>query len=158
MVSRPWAICGDFNCILSISEVTGGRMHWTPDVQNFQNCVSDCGLQHLRTIGPLFTWYNKRPNDVIEKCLDRMIGNAWNEPWYGDPMAILCRQLRNTKVALIKLNKANGNLHDKVHLTRKNLADIQERLSQTSSAQFLDLEQNACKTLESCLLQEEALL
>ncbi|KAL8091848.1 uncharacterized protein LOC141690658 [Apium graveolens] len=185
-------------------------------MQNFQKCVNDCELQHLPTIGPLFTWYNKRPNDVIEKRLDRMLGNgdwissftegfvkvlprrimdhspllysvpmqlqkihksfqffnfmcehenfhdviriAWNEPWYGDPMAILCRRLRNTKVSLIKLNKANENLHNKVHLARKNLVDIQERLSQTSSAQLLDLEQNACKTLESCLLQEEVLL
>ncbi|KAL8114685.1 hypothetical protein AgCh_021523 [Apium graveolens] len=185
-------------------------------MQNIHDCVFDCGLQHLRTLGPLFTWYNKRAKNLIEKRLDRMLGNgawiskfaegfvhvmpqeimdnstllhsvpmqlekihksfqffnfmcelesfqdvvrtSWDKPWYGDPMAILCKRLRNVKDALIKLNKANGNLHNKMHGARQNLADIRERLSHNSTAQLLDLEKSACKDIESCLLQEEAFL
>lgn len=31
--SLPWALIGDFNCILSLDELTGGREHWTLDMQ-----------------------------------------------------------------------------------------------------------------------------
>lgn len=36
---------------------------------------------------------------------------AWKEAWYGDPMTIHSRKLKNIKVALVKLNKTHGNLH-----------------------------------------------
>ncbi|WOH03942.1 hypothetical protein DCAR_0623347 [Daucus carota subsp. sativus] len=51
----PWCICGDFNTVLSIEEILGGREHWTPEMQQFKDCVYDSGLAELRTSGDLFT-------------------------------------------------------------------------------------------------------
>ncbi|XP_074342467.1 uncharacterized protein LOC141680033 [Apium graveolens] len=41
------------------------------------------------------------------------VASAWNEPWFGDPMAILCRKLKCVKGALVTLNKRHGNLHSR---------------------------------------------
>ncbi|KAL8091468.1 hypothetical protein AgCh_033902 [Apium graveolens] len=62
--------------MLGINEISGGREHWTPDMQVFKDCVTDLGLGHVRTLGELFTWTNKRPQDPVLKRLDRMIANA----------------------------------------------------------------------------------
>ncbi|XP_074363651.1 uncharacterized protein LOC141704298 [Apium graveolens] len=76
--SVPWAFLGDFNCISSLSEVVGGREHWTPEMQCFKDCLSDNGLESLRTVGDIYTWTNKRVHDPVYKRLDRMVANsAW---------------------------------------------------------------------------------
>ncbi|XP_074351344.1 uncharacterized protein LOC141690440 [Apium graveolens] len=74
--SMPWCLLGDFNYVLGIKEISGGMEHWTPDMQVFKVCVSDLGLGHVRTLGELFTWTNKHPQDPVLKILDRMIANA----------------------------------------------------------------------------------
>ncbi|XP_074326634.1 uncharacterized protein LOC141664576 [Apium graveolens] len=51
-----WCVLGDFNCILSLNEVSGGREHWTPEMQSFKDCVVQVGLRHVHTVGDLFTW------------------------------------------------------------------------------------------------------
>ena len=68
-------MAGDFNCILHSSEVHGGRQTWTPDMQSFKDCIQNSGLGHLKTVGELLTWTNKRPNDPIFKRLNRILGN-----------------------------------------------------------------------------------
>ncbi|KAL8111933.1 hypothetical protein AgCh_019582 [Apium graveolens] len=45
-------------------------------MQSFKDCVVQVGLRHVRTVGDLFTWYNKRPNDPIHRHLDRMLANG----------------------------------------------------------------------------------
>lgn len=72
----PWCVQGDFNCILSLDEVSGGREQWTQDMQRFKECIHDCGLGHVHTIGPLFTWSNGRLDNLISKRLDRILANA----------------------------------------------------------------------------------
>ncbi|XP_074352152.1 uncharacterized protein LOC141691301 [Apium graveolens] len=74
--SLPWCLLGDFNCVLGINEISGGGEHWTPDIQVFKDCVTDLGLGHVRTLGKLYTWTNKRSQDLVLKRLDRMIANA----------------------------------------------------------------------------------
>ncbi|XP_074351490.1 uncharacterized protein LOC141690603 [Apium graveolens] len=74
----PWAFLGDFNCITSLNEVLGGREHWTPAMQSFKDCLFNSGLEPMRTIGDIFTWFNKRSHDPVYKRLDRMVANsAW---------------------------------------------------------------------------------
>lgn len=51
----PWCFTEDFNCILHIDEVKGGREHWTPDMQEFKNCLFDTRLDHIHTMGSLYT-------------------------------------------------------------------------------------------------------
>lgn len=75
-ISLPWVAMGDFNCVLSLEEIHGGRERWTSGMQAFKDCVYECGLGHLQTIGDTFTWTNKRlPNHLISKKLDRILGN-----------------------------------------------------------------------------------
>ncbi|XP_074265837.1 uncharacterized protein LOC141588288 [Silene latifolia] len=74
-VSGPWAVAGDFNCVLSASERVGGS---TPssEMEPFRRCVSDCGVMDITAIGALFTWNNKqKPQDRIYSKLDRFLVN-----------------------------------------------------------------------------------
>lgn len=79
-INMPWCVMGDFNCVVNMDEILGGREHWTPDMQDFKDCISHCGLGHISTVGPLFTWTNKRLNDPVFKRLDRMLGN---QHWFS---------------------------------------------------------------------------
>lgn len=58
-ITSPQCILGDFNCVVSLDEISGGWEHWTPDMQCFKECLSDAGLGHLNSVGALFTWTNK---------------------------------------------------------------------------------------------------
>ncbi|XP_074314812.1 uncharacterized protein LOC141650979 [Silene latifolia] len=77
-VSGPWAVAGDFNCVLSASERVGGS---TPsgEMEPFRRCVSDCGVMDIAAVGALFTWNNKqKPQDRIYSRIDRFLVNkAW---------------------------------------------------------------------------------
>ena len=76
----PWCITGDFNSVIHLNEIQGGREHWTPDMQSFKDCVQTAGLGHIKTMGDKFTWYNNRPEDPIFKRLDRMLAN---KEWFA---------------------------------------------------------------------------
>ncbi|XP_074363689.1 uncharacterized protein LOC141704347, partial [Apium graveolens] len=75
-VSLPWCLMGDFNCVLGLNEISGGREHWTPDMQVFKDCLINNGLGPIRTVGDVFTWSNRRDQNLVLKRLDRMVGNA----------------------------------------------------------------------------------
>ncbi|KAL8102690.1 hypothetical protein AgCh_027277 [Apium graveolens] len=85
-ITSPWVVSGDFNYIAVIEEMAGGREQWTPDMQQFKDSILQAGLAHLRTIGPLHTWSNKNPNNLVHRRLDRMLCNAawlheFSESW-----------------------------------------------------------------------------
>ncbi|XP_074378640.1 uncharacterized protein LOC141720187 [Apium graveolens] len=75
LITLPWVVSGDFNCILHTDEVLGGREQWSPDMTAFKDCVSKSGLDNIPTLGSLFTWWNNKPNYLIQKRLDRMLSN-----------------------------------------------------------------------------------
>lgn len=75
-VTLPWCVTGDFNCVLSMDEIRGGRHHWTPEMQSFKDCVVDAQLDHIKSVGEHLTWYNNRPSSPVHKKLDRMLGNS----------------------------------------------------------------------------------
>ena len=72
----PWSIMGDFNCILGLNEVKGGREYWTPNMQRFKYCVTAANITTLRTLVDTLTWYNKNPSAPIFKKLDRVLVNS----------------------------------------------------------------------------------
>ncbi|XP_074346531.1 uncharacterized protein LOC141685321 [Apium graveolens] len=74
--TSPWCLLGDFNCEVNLSEISGGREHWTPGMQVFKDCLASCGLDKVRTMGDNFTWTNKRIINPVFKCLDRMFANG----------------------------------------------------------------------------------
>lgn len=73
--SLPWCMVGDFNCMVDLCEVVGGREHSTSYMQVFKDCIT-YGLGHVLTCGVVFTWTNCRPHNTVLKGLGRMLANA----------------------------------------------------------------------------------
>ncbi|KAL9243905.1 hypothetical protein vseg_017742 [Gypsophila vaccaria] len=86
-VSGPWAIMGDFNCVLSASERVGGNSSLLGTDQ-FRDCVRDGGVIDLQSIGAFYTWNNKQRTDGrIFSKLDRVLVNkAWSDH-FREPFA-----------------------------------------------------------------------
>ena len=53
--SLPWLIVGDFNEILLCDEKEGGNDRPSIVMQNFRECLDDCGLVDLGYVGDKFT-------------------------------------------------------------------------------------------------------
>ncbi|XP_063935557.1 uncharacterized protein LOC135147075 [Daucus carota subsp. sativus] len=74
----PWIVLGDFNCIVDLLEVDGGREHWTPEMETFRECLLDSRLSTLSTVGHRFTWCNNRGDTRVYKRLDRaLVNSSW---------------------------------------------------------------------------------
>lgn len=74
----PWVLMGDFNCVVSLHEINGGREHWNSEMQDFKDCLISANLSQVRTSGSCFTWCNNRTNDAVHKRLDRVLCNpSW---------------------------------------------------------------------------------
>lgn len=79
---KPWIILGDFNETLDMAEHSNfdSSPAVTLGMRRFQDMVNHCSLVDMVYHGPLFTWNNKRGNDLISKKLDRVLVNdAWNQ-------------------------------------------------------------------------------
>jgi len=77
---RPWLILGDFNETLDLEEHSQAVFHpvVTAGMKDFQQIVNYCSITDMSSQGPLFTWCNKRENDLIMKKLDRvLINDVW---------------------------------------------------------------------------------
>ncbi|XP_020595831.1 uncharacterized protein LOC110035859 [Phalaenopsis equestris] len=73
-MSSSWVVGGDFNCITSIAEKSGGRVPNLVKMNNFSDNIHRAGLFDLGFKGPAFTW--KR--GAIWERFDRMLVNdAW---------------------------------------------------------------------------------
>ncbi|XP_074263815.1 uncharacterized protein LOC141586478 [Silene latifolia] len=77
-IAGPWAIAGDFNCVLSATERVGGNVPST-EMEPFRDCVTDCGVLDIAATGSLLTWNNKqKPEERIYSRLDRVLVNkSW---------------------------------------------------------------------------------
>ena len=80
--NRPWIIFGDFNEILDMEEHSRVDDHpvISAGMRDFQAVVNHCALSDMASHGPLYTWRNKRENDLILKKLDRvLINDLWSQ-------------------------------------------------------------------------------
>ncbi|PKU62559.1 Putative ribonuclease H protein [Dendrobium catenatum] len=75
-INLPWVIMGDFNCCRFESEKVGGVPLVQGRLDELNNCIFDCGLQDLASVGLLFTWYNQRVDLPIHIKLDRILVNS----------------------------------------------------------------------------------
>ncbi|XP_061348903.1 uncharacterized protein LOC133294266 [Gastrolobium bilobum] len=55
-VGGKWATMGDFNVYMEEGEKQGGAVVNWDSIQDFNSCLSDCGLSDLGASGPMFTW------------------------------------------------------------------------------------------------------
>ncbi|KAL9227684.1 hypothetical protein vseg_003343 [Gypsophila vaccaria] len=79
MVSGPWAVGGDFNCVLSADEKVGGNLPM--GVEQFRRCIADCGLLDVHSVGAYYTWNNRqKAADRVYSKLDRfLINKEWSD-------------------------------------------------------------------------------
>ncbi|XP_074283119.1 uncharacterized protein LOC141607663 [Silene latifolia] len=73
--TRPWALDGDFNTVLSPDERVGGNTKQA-DMDDFIRCMGICGMTDIPSTGALYTWNNKQdPTTRIYSRLDRFLVN-----------------------------------------------------------------------------------
>ncbi|KAL9230760.1 hypothetical protein vseg_006071 [Gypsophila vaccaria] len=79
MVSGPWAIGGDFNCVLSADEKVGGNLPM--GIEQFRRCIADCGMLDVHSVGAFYTWNNRqKAADRVYSKLDRfLINKEWSD-------------------------------------------------------------------------------
>lgn len=68
---KPWILLGDFNVTLDLEEHSHHVVSpmVTSGMREFQDIVRYCSLDDMRAHGPLFTWCNKREDDLLCKKL-----------------------------------------------------------------------------------------
>ncbi|XP_074265880.1 uncharacterized protein LOC141588331 [Silene latifolia] len=80
-IQGAWAICGDFNTVLSPNERLGGASS-EEEITDFKNCIDDCEVMDCPATGSLFTWCNKHePATRVYSRLDRVLVN---QKWLQD--------------------------------------------------------------------------
>ncbi|XP_074278502.1 uncharacterized protein LOC141602090 [Silene latifolia] len=80
-IQGAWAICGDFNTVLSPNKRLGGSSS-EEEIIDFKNCIDDCDVMDCPATGSLFTWCNKHePATMVYSRLDRVLVN---QRWLQD--------------------------------------------------------------------------
>ncbi|XP_074305636.1 uncharacterized protein LOC141640856 [Silene latifolia] len=83
----PWAVAGDFNCVLTADERIGGVFSRT-DAEPFLNCIHQCELIDSPAMGAMYTGNNKQcPADRVYSKLDRWLINQEWQISYPDLIA-----------------------------------------------------------------------
>ncbi|XP_020243218.1 uncharacterized protein LOC109821444 [Asparagus officinalis] len=75
----PWLICGDFNVMIDKDDKLGGAVLSDSDTRDFNNCIKDCHLNHMKTLGYFYTWNNKQEAEArVWSRLDRaLVNDQW---------------------------------------------------------------------------------
>ncbi|XP_074314184.1 uncharacterized protein LOC141649391 [Silene latifolia] len=74
-IHGPWAIGGDFNCVLTAYERVGGSFS-RQDAKPFGQCLHQCEVIDNPAIGATYTWNNKQcPAERVYSRLDRFLVN-----------------------------------------------------------------------------------
>lgn len=75
---EAWMICGDLNCVLNIEERIGSLVREN-EIREIRECMHECELVDIKSVGNLFTWNNKQEgiHRVFSK-MDRVMANpSW---------------------------------------------------------------------------------
>ena len=78
----PWIILGDFNQVLSVSEIysLSQPIYCIQGMEDLNECLAASGVFDLTYRGCYFTWTNKSPTNPKSRKLDRaLINEAWLE-------------------------------------------------------------------------------
>ncbi|KAL9670653.1 hypothetical protein QQ045_008209 [Rhodiola kirilowii] len=73
----PWVVVGDFNEVISSSEVLGsiGRQNW--QMENFRRALEECELSDLGFSGYPFTFSNRREGEAeVRASIDRAVATV----------------------------------------------------------------------------------
>ncbi|XP_074314661.1 uncharacterized protein LOC141649892 [Silene latifolia] len=105
-ISGPWAIAGDFNCVLAAHERFGGATSLA-EMEPFRKCVDDCEVLDITDVGSVFTWNNKqKPEERIYNRLDRFLVNrAWCDSFPDMYAQFLPEEMMDHTPCIVKSNK-----------------------------------------------------
>ncbi|XP_074298786.1 uncharacterized protein LOC141629723 [Silene latifolia] len=105
-VAGPWAIVGDFNCVLDANERFGGATSLA-EMEPFRKCVADCEVIDITVVGSVFTWNNKQqPEERIYSRLDRFLVNkAWCDSFPDMYAHFLPEGMMDHTPCIVKSNK-----------------------------------------------------
>ncbi|XP_012849562.1 PREDICTED: uncharacterized protein LOC105969349, partial [Erythranthe guttata] len=77
-MTEPWLVMGDFNCVMSPEEKTGGNIPTNYELKDFNETVLGLGVEDIPYTGTFFTWSNSAVDNTIWSKLDRaMVNSAW---------------------------------------------------------------------------------
>ncbi|XP_074265780.1 uncharacterized protein LOC141588225 [Silene latifolia] len=105
-VAGPWAIAGDFNCVLAANERFGGATSLAK-MEPFRKCVAECEVIDIAAVGSVFTWNNKQqPEERIYSRLDRFLVNkAWCDSFPDMYAHFLPEGMMDHTPCIVKSNK-----------------------------------------------------
>jgi len=73
-MTEPWCLIGDFSIVLSPADRIGGNEVSVQEIWSFSQCLQNCDLQEMRSIGAHFSWTNQ----TIWSRIDRAFINlSW---------------------------------------------------------------------------------
>jgi len=76
-MSEAWCVLGDFNAILHSPDRIGGTEVNDLEIRDFADCMLNCELQEMRSMGAYYSWTNK----TIWTRIDRVFHNSY---WYSN--------------------------------------------------------------------------
>ncbi|KAL2247925.1 UNVERIFIED_CONTAM: hypothetical protein Sindi_2644800 [Sesamum indicum] len=80
MISIPWLVMGDFNCVKSPEEKQLGVTPTWYELKDFVDCCAALGLLDVPTTGCYYTWYSNNESNPVWCKLDRVLhNNEWLE-------------------------------------------------------------------------------
>ncbi|CAM8951481.1 unnamed protein product [Rhodiola kirilowii] len=110
-VDKAWVVMGGFNEVLFSWETDSKRERQMWQMNNFKDCLADCGLSDLGFEGEMFTYSNRRlGEEEVRVRLDRVVVNqAWRTAF---PQATVRHAFANSSdhlpIVLSTLNKERG--------------------------------------------------
>ncbi|XP_074300883.1 uncharacterized protein LOC141632219 [Silene latifolia] len=127
----PWAIAGDFNCVLAANERVGGNVP-SSEMEPFRDCVADCGVLDIAATGALYTWNNKqKPEERIYIKLDRVLVNKdWCDHLHDLYAHFLPEGMYDHTPCIVSSNKQMQDKRERMQLLKPalrqlNISDIE---------------------------------
>jgi hypothetical protein len=134
----PWLCMGDFNEIVSMSEIKGSTIRARKQMEEFRNALANCQLCDLGFNGPKYTWNNGREGATFTKeRLDRAVANSeWRMMFENVKVQVMARRSSDHHPLLLNFNDNNNVVRGKKGMFRMDAnwakrADFVETIKKT---------------------------
>ncbi|XP_077228466.1 uncharacterized protein LOC143861423 [Tasmannia lanceolata] len=114
-IQQPWIALGDFNTTRFADERWGGADPNLSHMNDFNDCIEDCSLLDLRSVGQILSWNNRSCTGgkpfkfhnmwLSDTSLYEVVERAWNSKIRGNPIFIIFKKLQGTKRAIKDWNR-----------------------------------------------------
>ncbi|XP_020581221.1 uncharacterized protein LOC110025224 [Phalaenopsis equestris] len=116
-MDSPWIVGGDFNCITSFAEKTGGRAPSQAKMNTFNDNIHSGGLFDLGFKGPAFTWKRRKIWERLDKVL---VNDSWKWSWGAFGNVLTKVQELEEEVIRLEQDEHEGIVEEKELLTVQN--------------------------------------